>query len=180
MKLFLCLFILTVSRLSLAADAVTVEGHRYPVTQNAHGTTWDLRGTEHFRYKVLFSVFTAALHTQRDGDGERLTFTYTRKLKADDLREQAMKTLKANNDPATLNQYAPLTEQIQNAYLDVKAGDSYAITVIPGSGTWLELNGVELFHTENAEFGNWYLDIWLGTPPISASLKAALTKGQTP
>jgi hypothetical protein len=180
MKLFFYLFMLTATGLSFAADTVTVEGHRYPVTLDAQGATWDLSGTEHFRYKVLFSVFTAGLYTQRDGQGERLTFTNTRKLKADDLREQAMKTLKANNAPATLEKYAVLTEQIQKAYVDVKAGDSYAITVIPESGNWLHLNGNELFFTENAEFGNWYLDIWLGTPPISVSLKEALTKGQTP
>lgn len=176
MKLFIALFIFSASSFLYAADAVEIEGHRYPLTLEAEGVTWNLRGTEHFRYKVFFSVFTAALYNQAQGKGERLRFTYTRNLKAADLREQAIKTLTANNDAATLEKFAALTGQIQAAYLDVKKGDSYTITMIPERGTWLHLNGKELFFSDNAEFGDWYLDIWLGTPPISPSLKAALMK----
>lgn len=176
MKSIFLLFFLFSSSFLHAANAVEIEGHRYPLTLEAEGVTWTLRGTEHFRYKVFFSVFTAALYHQTPGKGERLRFTYTRNLKAADLREQAIKTLTANNDAATLEKFAALTGQIQAAYVDVKKGDSYTITMISDRGTWLHLNGKELFFSENAEFGDWYLDIWLGNPPISPSLKAALMK----
>lgn len=159
----------------VCAEVVDVSGHRYPKELQTHGSTWELRGTDHFRYKRLFSVFTAAFYQQQKGQGRRLQFTYTRELKAEDLREQALKTLREQHDEQTLRDYKELTEQIQAAYVDVKEGDAYAITVHPETGTWLHLNGKKIFHTENASFGQWYLGIWLGPEPINLSLKEALT-----
>lgn len=161
---------------SLPAANVKVHDHLYPLALEARGTNWRLGGTEHFRYKRIFSVFTAALYHQENGGGRRLTFTYTRSLKADDLRDRAMRTLTANNDPETLAEYAAWTDGLQKAYIDVKDGDSYSITVLPEAGTWLELNGKILFACDSAAFGFWYLDIWLGDPPASDSLKQALLK----
>jgi hypothetical protein len=173
---YLALLLLLGSPLA-AKDSVVVQGDSYPVKISAQEVEWNLIGTEHFKYKVFFSVFTAAYYQQINGDGEKLSFTYTRDLKADDLREQAMKQLVNSNDPVTLEKYKDLTAQIQAAYLDVKENDSYTVTSVPEKGIWLHLNGKELFFSDNAEFGNWYLDIWLGNPPISDSLKDALTKG---
>lgn len=153
---------------------VKVADHQYPLELRAHGASWKLSGTEHYRYKVFFSVFTAALYVNPEPENKRLTFTYTRKIKADDLREQAMKTLKTQNNAGTLNSFAELTREIQKAYEDVDAGDHYTLTVIQNRGIWLERNGKEVFFSENAAFGFWYLDIWLGDPPISESLKDAL------
>lgn len=170
------ILLLFIQPLVLAKDTVTVEGTAYPTRQTAQEVAWELRGTEHFKYKIFFSVFTAAYYKQVNGEGEKLTFTYTRNLKADDIREQAMKTLTANNDENTLKKYATLTQKIQSAYVNIKEGDSYSVTAVPGKGTWLHYNEEEVFYTENAEFGDWYMDIWLGNPPISESLKEALMK----
>ncbi|MDF3128382.1 chalcone isomerase family protein [Kiritimatiellaeota bacterium B1221] len=157
-----------------ANETVKVKDHRYPVQLEAQESVWTLEGTEHFKYKAIFSVFTAAYYTQTGGDGQKLHFTYTRKLKADDLRGKAMETLRNQNDHQTLQTYEALTARIQAAYEDVKDGDAYIITVDPEKGTWLHLNGNEIFFTDNAAFGKWYLDIWLGNPPANASLKKAL------
>ncbi|MGA0368921.1 MAG: chalcone isomerase family protein [Kiritimatiellia bacterium] len=158
-------------------ETVRVKDHEYPVQYESQSVKWRLRGTEHFRYKVVFSVFTAAYYKQIDGNGKVLRFTYTRSLKAKDLREQAMKTLRNQNSEQTLKEFEELTGRIQSAYEDVSDGDAYTITVIPGQGTWLHRNDQEVFFTENAGFGEWYLNIWLGDPPISADLKTALTQG---
>lgn len=158
-----------------AAEAVDVAGDRYPKTLEYKDITWELQGTHHYKYKIVFSVFSSALYHQADGEGKRLQFTYSRDLKAEDLREQAMKTLKAANDKQTLEKWAVLTQQIQQAYDNVSEDDSYTITVIPDRGAWLDFNEKNVFHTDNAEFGFWYLDIWLGDDPISEDLKEALT-----
>lgn len=163
---------------SVSADAVTVKGNAYPRRVEARGEVWDLQGVDHFVYKVFFSVFTGAYYEQVEGEGKRLHFTYTRKLKAEDLREQAMKHLKSVHDPKVLDRHAKPLRGLQEAYLDVKKGDSYIITAVPGKGTWLERNDKELFSTDDGEFGLWYLKIWLGEPPIDASLKEALVSGK--
>jgi hypothetical protein len=160
------------------ADAVKLKGHRYPRQVEAKGVAWEIKGAEHFVYKVFFSVFTGAYYEQTDGEGKRLKFTYTRNLKAKDLVAQADKQLTATNPPEVLRTYAEPLQGIQDAYVDVKEGDSYVITAIPGKGTWLELNGEEKFFTDNGDFGIWYLNIWLGDPPINDDLKEALTTGK--
>jgi len=162
-----------------ANEAVTVQGHSYPIRISAHDVEWKLAGTEHFKYKVFFSVFTAAYYRQVDGGGEKLIFTYTRDLKAADLSKQSMNHLEETNDPTTLATYKELTDKIQAAYVNVQENDSYAVTSVPGKGTWLHLNEQEVFFSENAEFGDWYLSIWLGDPPISESLKQALVKEES-
>lgn len=163
-----------------STETVNVHDHEYPSQFEDHSVTWTLAGTHHFKYKIFFSVFTAALYQPEEGEGTSLRFTYTRKLKADDLRELAMKTLKAQNDSETLENYQTLTDEIQESYQDVKPGDAYTITVVPEKGTWLYLNDQEVFFTENAEFGEWYLNIWLGNPPASEDLKTALLKDSAP
>jgi hypothetical protein len=163
---------------SLAAEpAVEVAGHRYPEKIKVHDHSWALQGTHHFRYRRIFSVFTGALYTTDDPEGKRLKFTYTRTLKGGDLRDQAIKTLKENNSKEILEKYTHPLAGLQKAYQDVKDGDSYTLTVITNEGIWLHLNEKEVFFSDNSEFGYWYLDIWLGTPPISESLKSDLTQG---
>lgn len=177
MKLLPFLPILFVSFILRAENPVKLEGHTYPRQVEDHGVTWKIQGAEHFVYKLFFSVFTGAYYEEVDGRGERLHFTYTRDLKAKDLREQAMKALRNSKDKKSFDRYAKPLKGMQEAYVDVEDGDSYTITAIPGKGTWLELNGEKSFYTEDGEFGLWYLDIWLGDPPINRSLKKALTSG---
>jgi hypothetical protein len=174
----LVLTAITFSPFTGFSQSVTIKGHTYPKSVTSEGVEWELKGTDHFVYKVFFSVFTGAYYEQKDGEGKRLKFTYTRDLKADDLREQAMKTLEENNPKSVLEQYQDSLTGMQKAYQNVKENDSYVITAIPGKGTWLHLNGKELFFDKDGEFGLWYLDIWLGDPPISDSLKEALTGGK--
>ncbi|WFB37061.1 chalcone isomerase family protein [Kiritimatiellota bacterium B12222] len=156
------------------AESIEVADHSYPLTFEAQSLTWQLQGSDHFKYKGIFSVFTAAYHESDEGNGQKLSFTYTRKLKADDLRDQAMKTLRKQNDPQTLEKFTEPLEEIQAAFIDVQPDDRYAITVIQEQGTWLHLNDKEIFYTPQADFGIWYLKIWIGEAPISISLKTAL------
>jgi len=174
-------FILSALLMFAAAtlQAVEVAGDRYPERVEALDADWKLQGAHHFKYKIFFSVFTGALYEQVGGDGQRLTFTYTRSLDADDLRKQAMETLRNAHDEATLKKYEDLTRAIQNAYKDVDDGDNYTLTVLPDRGVWLHRNGEEAYFADNAEFGFWYLSIWLGDQPASNSLKRALTGEDT-
>lgn len=59
-------------------------------------------------------------------------------------------------------------------YEDVKPGDRYALTYIPGRGTELSLNGLRKGVISGADFGRAYYRIWLGEHPIDASLRDQL------
>lgn len=158
----------------LFAETVEVNNHTYPKSETAFETEWTLVGTHHFKYKIFFSVFTGAYYEPASGEGERLKFTYTRSIQADDLRKQAMKHLQATQPEEVLASYSNLTKEIQAAYEDVTDNDSYTLTVLPNQGIWLARNEEVVYHSDNAEFGDWYLDIWLGDPPIDEGLKKDL------
>jgi len=177
MKLFITSLLFFATFLTpLNADTVRIKGHEYPKKLEALTTSWGLQGTHHFSVRLLvkISVFTGAYYEEMEGEGRRLKFTYTRDLKAKDLVAKAMEALQAQNTPEQLAQYKEKLDGIQSAYIDVKKNDSYTITAIPGKGTWLHLNGKELYSNTDGEFGLWYLNIWLGDPPIDATLKTAL------
>lgn len=176
MKTILLTFLL-LPTLLYAAIPLEVAGHTYPRTLEAKNLSWSLSGADHFRYR-LFSVFTGALYTApEEPAARRLTFTYTRNLPADTLVEQGMRILRQSNTPADLEQRAALIDRVNQAYQDVRKGDSYTFTVIPGQGTWLHLNDKEILFLQDADFGLWYLNIWLGETPMSENLRNALLNG---
>lgn len=174
MKLRFFTLLLLYPLLPLLSETVEVKDHIYPKTETVFDVEWNLQGTHHFKYKIFFSIFTGAYYESTSGESERLVFTYTRDIEANDLRKQAMKHLTSTNSEETLSKYENLTEEIQSAYEDVRDGDRYSITVINERGTWLSRNDEVVFTTDDVAFGKWYMDIWLGTPPISEELKEAL------
>ena len=65
-------------------------------------------------------------------------------------------------------------ELINRAYRDVREGDSYTLTYVPGKGTTLRLNGSPLVTVPGHDFAAAYFRIWLGDDPISKSMRDTL------
>ena len=161
----------------LSADTIRVAGHRYPRQLESNDITWQLSGAEHFRYR-LFSVFTGARYIHEDSEAIKLTFTYTRNLDRDVLIDQGQRVLREANDRETLRKYQSQLEKVNAAYRNVREGDRYTFTVIPGRGTWLHFNDEEALYLDDAAFGMWYLEIWLGDNPMSTNFRDALLNGE--
>ncbi|MCC5846973.1 MAG: chalcone isomerase family protein [Verrucomicrobia bacterium] len=163
--------------LQTQASTVRVAGHRYPTRVEAKDLTWQLQGAEHFRYR-LFSVFTGAFYKAPETAARRLTFTYTRNIDRDTLVEQGNRVLREAHDRETLQKRKDYLDKVNAAYQDVSSGDRYTFTVIPGKGTWLHFNDQEKLFLEDADFGLWYLDIWLGEKPMSEKFRDALLNSE--
>ena len=82
--------------------------------------------------------------------------------------------LREAHGAAALQERQTALDQITQAYQGVKEGDQYALTVLPGKGTRLALNGKESVFVPDADFGLWYLGIWLGEKPMSDALRDEL------
>ena len=65
-------------------------------------------------------------------------------------------------------------ELINRAYRDVREGDSYTLTYVPGKGTTLRLNGSPLVSIPGHVFATAYFRIWLGDDPMGVSMRDAL------
>jgi hypothetical protein len=175
--LLLPLLLLTLPSPAASGPRSSAGQEQMPGRENPE-QSWRLSGAGHFRYR-LFSVFNGALYLGGDVPGsQRLQLTYTRSIPAQTLAEQGLRVLRQSYSADEIAARNGLLEQINQAYRDVRAGDMYSFTVIPGQGTWLHLNGEELLFVHDSDFGLWYLGIWLGEHPMSASLRDALLPGE--
>ncbi|HEX4937111.1 MAG TPA: chalcone isomerase family protein [Candidatus Kapabacteria bacterium] len=68
--------------------------------------------------------------------------------------------------------YQPRMQELWDAItFEVKPGDIFAFTYIPGEGTHVSMNGKELRVLPEFDFKKVLFGIWLGPDPIQASLK---------
>jgi hypothetical protein len=72
----------------------------------------------------------------------------------------------------------PRIDRLNALHEDVKPGDRYALTYVPGAGTELARNGVALGPIEGADFAAAAFAIRLGPQPIDTALMSQLTAGR--
>lgn len=140
-----------------------------PPEITVQGVRLTLRGEAVLKVGYLFKVYEAGFYV---GDTQateaalmdvpkRLEITYLRDLRAADIVEIGNDTL-ARQIPEA--QWVALQERlaiINQWYVDVKAGDRYTLTYVPGHGSELALNGKPLGVIEGADFAAAYFGIWL-------------------
>ncbi|HVO27423.1 MAG TPA: chalcone isomerase family protein [Candidatus Margulisiibacteriota bacterium] len=134
------------------------------------------------RYKVFIKAYVAALYLGEgaaDGDvladvPKRLELSYFWSISGADFGKAGDQILVQNVDAQTFAVLRSRLDQINAWYRDVKPGDRYALTYIPGVGTELALNGQRIGVIEGADFAAAYFRIWLGDHPIDARLRDQL------
>ena len=172
------------SWLALAADvaAKEIEGVRFSDEVRAGSMVMRLNDVGLMRYRYVIKAYVAALYL---GDAanpatvladapKRLEIHYFYAIKASGFANATTEGIAANVAAEKLPALRPRIERLNALYRDVKPGDRYALTYIPGTGTELALNGVLLGTVEGADFAAAVFAIWLGPKAIDESLKAQL------
>ncbi|QOJ35321.1 MAG: chalcone isomerase family protein [Nitrospira sp.] len=162
--------------------AASLEGVTFPDSIHAGSVTLPLRGVGLAKFMRTISLYVAALYLPSalepdrvlDDVPKRLELSYFRSIRRAEFGRAATKVLADNVPPETLSILAPRIEQMHRLYEDVKPGDRYGLTYLPGVGTELALNGVVKGTVEGADFAAAYFAIWLGPDPINQALKARL------
>lgn len=153
-----------------------------PAVYREDGADFVRLGQSTFLWKSIVKVYDIALHV---GNGEsaskvltdipmRLELRYHRGFGAAQIIKGGDELLRRNVDAATLASLQSRLAQLNSAYVDVKPGDTYTLTYVPGNGTTLRLNGRALVTITGHDFAAAYFRIWLGSQPMSASLRDAL------
>jgi len=163
--------------------AAEIEGVHFADRTQAGPAALVLKNLGLARYLFL-KVYVTALYV---GDGipadrvladvpKRLELSYFQSIKAGDFTTAADQVLPDNVPAANIAALRPKIDRLHALYRDIKPGDRYALTYLPGVGTELALNGTPLGTVEGADFAAAYFAIWLGPKPISESLKSQLLK----
>ena len=173
------LLIASTPRSSTAAD---IEGVHFADQYQSEDVKLALHCVGLLRYKVLFKGYVAGLYLgDRAGTGDvlgdvprRLELSYFWSINGSDFGKAGDQMLAQNVDAKTFATLRPRLDRINALYRDVKPGDRYSLTYVPGVGTELALNGSPLGVIDGADFGSAYFRIWLGDHPIDARLRDQL------
>ena len=173
------LLILCTPRSGAAAD---IEGVHFADQYQRGDITLALHCVGLLRYKVLFKGYVAGLYLGAGVSAQeavadvpkRLELSYFWGIKGADFGKAGDEILAQNLDPDTLARLRPRLAQINALYEDVKPGDRYALTYVPGRGTELALNGSSKGIIPGTDFAAAYFRIWLGDQPIDTALRDQL------
>jgi len=168
------------------AQALTIENVTFADSVSIGGSSVPLHNAALLRYLGLIKAYVAALYLPEGTTSEkvlsdvpkRLELSYLVSIKGPDFGKGAEPTLKLNLAPAELAKLRSRIDRINAIYQDVRPGDRYALTYLPGRGTELSLNGAPLTVIEGADFAAAYFGIWLGRNSIDDKLKRELLKGR--
>ena len=169
--------------LSVASDSpLWVDRAPFPRAVEAPGGRLVLEGAGLFRWKYFVKVYAAAHYVGEDGRGQpadadvarRLEIAYFVGISGEDFGKAADELLADALPPDRLASLRSRLDDLHRAYVDVKEGDRYALTYVPGRGTELTLNGSPLALIPGADFARAYFGIWIGRRPIDDGLRDAL------
>ncbi len=161
--------------------AAVIEGVDFVDARSESGVALRLHNVALLRWYFL-KAYVAALYL---GDGvapgrvlgdvpKRLEIEYFYGIGAEDFAKSTRVTVGRNVPPGAYEALRTRIERFNALYRDVKPGDRYALTYLPGRGTELALNGEVLGRVEGADFAAAMFSIWLGEDPVDDDLKTDL------
>ena len=90
---------------------------------------------------------------------KRLEINYFVSIDGPDFAKGANAMLQKQLSVAELTRLKPRIDRLHVTYRNVKSGDRYALSYLPGSGTVLALNGEPLVQIEGTDFARAYFGI---------------------
>ncbi len=161
-------------------DRVTVAGK--PLVLNGAGV----------RYKAVFKVYTAGLYVEKHAntpDGlldqpgpKRMTITMLRDIDSAELGKLFARRMEDNMEKGSFAQLIPGVMRMSQVFTNhktLKAGETFVLDWIPGTGTVLTVKGkVEGEPFKEEAFFEALMRIWLGPKPADWQLKDALLGGK--
>ena len=170
------------SGVSAAPQAATVEGVTFSREVRAGDSTLTLRGYGLLRYMVFIKAYVAAFYLperirSEDALGDvpkHLEIEYFHDINAQDFAKATTSSISRNLSLMTFQRLKPKIDEFNALYRDVKAGDRYALTYVPGKGTTLSWNNTPLGTVASNEFAVGLFGIWIGPNPLDTGLKRLL------
>lgn len=163
---------------------LVIEGVTFPGSYTGDGAVLHLHNAALLRYKILFRGYVVGLYLPEGADPssvledvpKRMEFSYFWSIPGKEFGKAGEKILARNVNEKTLERLRGRLDRIDRAYRDIRPGDRYALTYVPGRGTELSYNGIPLTVIEGADFAAAYFSIWLGEKPLDDGLKKELLR----
>lgn len=175
--------------LFIPVSAVGIERYSFQEQKNIGGYELTLRGSGVLRYMVFIQAYEGALYLQEGKTADQvldekaarlLLLHYFHGIRAEDFADATTEMIRKNVSPDRFSALAPKIEQFNRLYRDVRPGDRYTASYIPGTGTSLSLNDDLLGTIEGGEFSAALFSVWLGERPIDKTFRDRLLGKRRP
>jgi hypothetical protein len=173
--------------LACVAAPMTINGVKVEDSATVGGTTLQLNGAG-TRYKSIFKVYVASLHTTKKVSSldeliaapgpKRLTMTFLREIEAGAFGKLLTRGVEDNNSKAEMSKLVPGLIRMGDIFTVNKVlvpGDVITLDWIPGSGMVITAKGkVQGEPFKEPEFFKAIMSIWFGPVPADHTLKDAM------
>jgi len=168
--------------ISTPAYGAQIEGVTFDDAAVVNGKTLPLRGVGLLRYMIFIKAYVGAFYMDKNissdqvfSDVEKqLVLHYFHAISAEDFADATTEMIEKNVSPERFSALRPRIDALNALYRDVKPGDRYTATYIPGQGTSLALNDTVLGTVPDAEYANAFFAIWIGESPIDKKFRDQL------
>ena len=163
----------------MVAGATDIDNIRFESGFQTPETDLELKGVGLLRYLGLIKAYAGAFYLEEgipvdeelSDNAKRIEVEYFRSFQGKDFGPATVKMMEKNVDKETIARLRAQIDYHNSLYEDIKPGDRYALTYIPGRGTELALNGEPKGIIEGSEFALALFSIWIGNRPIDESFK---------
>ena len=164
------------------ANATQIKGIAFDDECIVNNQRLTLRGVGLLKYLVMINAYVGGFYLEENTlisekfteVERRIELHYFHAISSGDFAKATSKIIKRNVSPNRYEKLYPFIQQMNDLYLDVKPGDRYAATYIPGKGTELALNGKPLGIVPGGDFSKAFFGIWLGDNPLNENFRDAL------
>lgn len=175
------------------ASALEVSGVAFESARLVDGRPLALSGLGLHRYRVFIKIYAMALYldpAERSAgvpSADRVLAPDVRKrleletfwaIPAGIFRRMTRDRIERGVSSETYARISPQVEALVALYEDVRPGDRYAISYVPGVGTELTKNDVTMGVIEGEEFSRAMFGIWLGEVPFDRKLREQLLEAR--
>ena len=162
-----------------------VAGVTLPDTAAVEGKTLVLNGAG-LRTRYFFKVYVIGLYLERPATDtaailgadsvRRAELHILRSLSGDEIAG-AIRTAFEENAGAALPRLQDRLKRLESMFPAVAAGDTIALTYVPGRGTGVVAKGKPAGVIEGKDFADALFAVWIGDKPVDPDLKKALLAG---
>ena len=168
------------------AQAAEIEEIPFPEKVTSGKQRLPLHGLGLLRYRVFFRGYAGGLYLPENLPASRtledvpkaLELYYFWNIEGRFFGEAADELLEQNHPPERVAAIRERLDRLNTLYRDVKVGDRYRLTYIPGEGTTLSHNGKALGTIPGADFATDYFGIWLGAKPLNDAFRDQMLSGR--
>jgi hypothetical protein len=163
--------------ITISANASEISGVSFQASYKEEGVNLSLQGTG-LKTKFFIKAFVAGFYKNNleneDILGEvskRVEVEYFVNISGKKLNNFTIDTMKKNITEEEYSQILNEVDLMCQYFVDLKPGDRFSLTYIPGIGTKFEHNKKLRGVIKGSDFGKALFSVWVGEKPFDENLK---------